>query len=141
MSLPQVAVTLAARIFIGLLFLASGIHKLGHYTETAAYMSSAGVPGLLLPPTIALEVGGAVLILLGWHARAAALALAGFAVLTALLFHADTASDLQTVMFMKNIAVAGGLLMIVAQGPGVCSLDEAARRRQQATAAHGEAAP
>ena len=141
MSLKQVVVTLAARIFISLLFLASGVHKLGHYTETVDYMSSAGVPGLLLAPTAALEVGGAVLIVLGWYARAAALALAGFAVLTALLFHADTASDLQTVIFLKNIAVAGGLLLIVAQGPGVCSLDEAARRRRQATAARGGAAP
>lgn len=139
MSLTQVVVTLAARIFISLLFLASGIHKLGHFTETLTYMNSAGIPQLLLAPTIALEVGGAVLILLGWYARAAAVALAGFAVVTALLFHADPSNDLQAVMFLKNIAVAGGLLMIAAQGPGVCSLDEAARRRQRAAATRGGA--
>src|ERR1700675_2248508 len=77
----------AGRFLLGLLFLLSGLGKLGAYGATAAYMSATGVPGALLPAVIATEVFGALAIILGWKTRVAAFLLAGFSLLTAVTFH------------------------------------------------------
>jgi len=89
-----------------------------------------GVPGALLPLVIALEVGGAIAIILGYRTRLAAFLLAGFCVLSALIFHRALGDQVQFIMFMKNLAIAGGFLLLVARGPGEWSLD--ARREAQA---------
>ncbi|MDH3946243.1 MAG: DoxX family protein, partial [Chromatiales bacterium] len=85
-----------------------------------------GVPALLLPLVIALELGGAAAIILGWKTRIAAFLLAGFSVLSALLFHFDLADQNQFIMFWKNIAIAGGFLFLVANGAGALALDNRA---------------
>src|SRR5258708_11097086 len=82
---------LAGRILLSVLFLLSGVGKVGAYAATAGYMSSVGVPSALLPVVIATEVLGAIAIILGWQTRIAAFLLAGYSVLAALVFHANFA--------------------------------------------------
>jgi putative oxidoreductase len=114
---------LAGRILLSVLFLLSGLGKIGAYGATAAYMSSVGVPSALLPVVIAAEVFGAIAIIIGWQTRVTALLLAGYALLTALLFHTNFADQIETIMFLKNVSIAGGFLLLVANGAGPLSLD------------------
>ena len=118
------AAELAGRILMGGIFLIAGLSKIGGFAGTQAYMESVGVPGALLPAVIALEVGGALLIMAGLWTRLAALALAGFTLTAAVLFHANFADQMQQILFMKNMAIAGGFLLLAAKGPGAWSLDE-----------------
>jgi putative oxidoreductase len=118
----------AGRVLLALLFLLAGIGKLGASGATAAYMSSAGVPRALLPAVIAIELGGALAIILGWKTRVAAALLAGFSVLTALIFHNNFADQTQMIMFLKNVSIAGGFLLLVAHGAGPFSLDRRSSR-------------
>jgi putative oxidoreductase len=114
---------LAGRILLATLFLLSGIGKVGAYGATVAYMSSAGVPGALLPLVIATEVLGALAIIVGWKTRVAALLLAGFCFLTATIFHHNLADQQQLIHFFKDFAIAGGFLLLVAKGAGPLSID------------------
>jgi putative oxidoreductase len=113
----------AGRFLLALLFLLSGLGKLGAYGSTAAYMSATGVPGALLPAVIATEVFGALAIVLGWKTRVVALLLAGYSLLTAIIFHNNLADQTQMIMFFKNLSIAGGFLLLVANGAGPLSLD------------------
>jgi putative oxidoreductase len=116
----------AGRFLLVLLFLLSGLGKLGAYGSTAAYMSATGVPGALLPAVIATEVFGALAIVLGWKTRVVAFLLAGFSLLTAVAFHNNLADQTQMIMFLKNLSIAGGFLLLVANGAGPLSLDRRA---------------
>jgi putative oxidoreductase len=89
-------------------------------------MSSVGVPKALLPLVIATEVAGALSIILGWKTRITASLLAGFTLLTAFIFHNNFADQIQMMMFLKNVSIAGAFLLLVANGAGPLSLD---RRR------------
>ena len=120
---------LLGRIFISVLFLTSGIHKIGGYAATQKYMESKGVPGELLPLVIILEVAGAVAVIVGWQTRLFALGLAVFCILAALFFHLNFSDQIQSIMFMKNLAIAGGFFVIFAHGAGDLSLD---KRRNKA---------
>ncbi len=105
MSTQQNVADLAGRVLISYVFLDSGIGKIAGYAGTQAYMEAAGVPGALLPFVIVLEVLGAVAIIVGIRTRLVAAALAGFTILSAVLFHgADDPT--QRILFMKNFAVA-----------------------------------
>lgn len=117
------ATELVGRFLLALLFLLSGLGKLGAYHATAGYMSSVGVPGGLLPLVIATEVLGAVGIIVGWKTRVVAFLLAGFSLLTAVTFHNNLADQTQLIMFFKNISIAGGFLLLVVNGAGTLSLD------------------
>jgi putative oxidoreductase len=114
---------LSGHILIAALFLISGAGKLGAYAGTQGYMAAHGVPGALLPLVIALELGGGALVVAGLWTRAAALALAGFSILTALMFHANFADQMQQIMLLKNFAIAGGFLLLAANGAGAWSVD------------------
>ena len=111
------------RIFLALMFVTSGFSKISGYAGTQGYMEAMGVPGTLLPLVITLELLGGLAVMLGWHTRIAAFLLAGFSLLSALLFHANFGDQMQMIMFMKNISIAGGFLMIVAMGGGAFALD------------------
>ena len=111
------------RILLALMFVTSGINKIVGYAGTQGYMEAMGVPGALLPLVIALELFGGLAVMLGWHTRIAAFLLAGFSLLSALLFHANFGDQMQMIMFMKNISIAGGFLMLVAMGGGAFALD------------------
>ena len=119
---------LAGRILLASLFLLSGLSKLGAYSATAAYMSSAGVPRALLPVVIAAEVLGSLAIILGWKTRVAAALLAGFSLLTAFVFHNNFGNQIQMIMFLKNVSIAGGFLLLVANGAGPVSFDRRSAR-------------
>jgi putative oxidoreductase len=114
---------LAGRIFLAAIFLLSGLGKIGAYAGTAAYMASVGVPGALLPAVIALEVLGAIAIIVGWKTRITAVLLAGFTLLSGVLFHSNFADQVQMIMFLKNVAITGAFLLLVAHGPGALTLD------------------
>jgi putative oxidoreductase len=119
----------AGRFLLGLLFLLSGLGKVGAYGSSAAYMSATGVPGALLPAVIATEVLGALAIILGWRTRLVAFLLAGFSLVTALIFHNNLADQTQMIMFFKNLSIAGGFLLLVANGAGPLSLDRRFARK------------
>ena len=91
---------------------------MGAYDGTAGYMAAHGLPAFLLPFTIALETLGGIAIAVGWQTRIAALALAGFSIVAAAIFHANFADQMQMINFMKNLAMAGGLLTLAVHGPG-----------------------
>lgn len=115
---------LAGRILLAHIFLLSGISKISGYAGTQGYMESVGVPGMLLPLVIVLEIGGALALIIGWQTRWAAWALAAFSVVAAIIFHSNFADQMQSILFMKNLAMAGGLLVLAAHGAGGLSLDK-----------------
>jgi putative oxidoreductase len=118
---------LAGRVLISTMFLTSGLDKISGYAGTQGFMESAGVPGALLPLVIALEVLGAIAVIVGYQTRVVAGALAAFTLGAAALFHSG-ADPMQELLFMKNVAIAGGFLFLVARGAGDWSLD--ARRER-----------
>ncbi|GAC1626632.1 MAG: DoxX family protein [Nevskia sp.] len=123
MNTLQKSAELVGRILLASLFLLAGLGKLGNYAGTAGYMASAGAPAALLPVVIALEVLGSIAIILGWRTRGVAVLLAGFSLLSALLFHNHFADQTQMIMFLKNVSIAGAFLMLFANGAGAYSLD------------------
>lgn len=114
---------LAGRVLLAAIFLLAGLSKITGYEGTQAYMASAGVPGVLLPLVILLEVGGALALIAGFQTRLAALALAGFSLAAAALFHNKLGDQMQFVLFFKNVAIAGGFLIVAVHGAGAWSLD------------------
>ena len=117
-------VALMARLLMAQIFLISGFGKLGAgYAATGAYMKAMGAPPVLLPLVIALELGGGLALVLGFKTRWVALALALFCVVAGLLFHNHLGDRIQAIMFMKNLAMAGGLLLLHGSGPGALSVD------------------
>jgi putative oxidoreductase len=115
----------AGRVLLGLLFLIAGLGKLGDVAGFTQYMTSAGVPAVLAWPAILLEILGGLALILGLQARYAALMLAAFTVAAALLYHNPLGDQLQMTMFLKNLAIAGGLLFVFANGPGRYALAKA----------------
>ncbi len=135
MSNLEKPTTLIGRILLGHIFVLAGFSKLGAgYASTQGWMEAMGVPGMLLPAVILLEIGAGAALILGFQARIAAIALAGFSIISALIFHTNFADQMQMIMFMKNFAMAGGLLFVSAFGAGAWSLD--ARRANKAHRAH-----
>ena len=124
--------TLAGRVGLSLIFIISGWGKIAAYAGTQQYMESAGLPGGLLPLVIALELGGGLAILTGTFTRWIALALAAFSLASAAVFHANLGDAAQAINFWKNVAMAGGFLMLAAQGAGALSLDHLWARRRNA---------
>lgn len=124
------ALVALGRIGLSLLFIISGWEKIGAYAGTQQYMEAAGVPGMLLPLVIAVELGGGIAILLGVFTRWVAPGLAVFAIVSGLIFHATHLSDAnQAVHFWKNVAIAGGFLVLAVQGAGAYSIDAKRRAR------------
>jgi putative oxidoreductase len=118
------------RALLATIFVISGYNKLMGFTETAATIAAKGLPvaPVFTFLTIAIELGGGVLLLVGWKARWTALAMALFLVPATLLFHRywsfeGSARATQKINFLKNLAIMGGLLMVSAQGPGRASID------------------
>ena len=122
--------SLLGRIGLSLIFIISGCGKIAAYAGTQQYIESAGVPGALLPLVILLELGGGLAVLSGLFTRWVALALAGFTLVAAVLFHANFADPMQAINFWKNVAIAGGFLMLAAGLPGAFSLDHLLQRKR-----------
>jgi putative oxidoreductase len=115
------------RILLALMFVLAGLNKISGYSGMQGYMDSMGVPGALLPLVIALEVVGGLALMLGWHTRLTAFLLAGFTLLATLIFHSNLGDQTQMLFFMKNLSIAGGLLLVVAHGAGPYSIDNRQR--------------
>jgi putative oxidoreductase len=118
-------VPFAGRLLIGLPFAMSGLSKLGAIGPTIEAIRTAGLP---LPPvalavSVAVEVGGGLLLIAGFKARAVAAVMTLFSLVTAAAFHSNFADQNQMIHFLKNVMIAGGLLQIVAFGAGALSID------------------
>ncbi|EAQ30636.1 hypothetical protein NAP1_07650 [Erythrobacter sp. NAP1] len=121
----QDALALVARLLLALLFVLAGINKIGAMEGTVGYIGSVGLPfpELVYFGTVALEIGGGLLLAIGFKARQVALAMGIFTVLTAVIFHNDFSQQLEVTMFLKNLAISGGMFAIAAFGAGRYSLD------------------
>lgn len=113
------------RLFLGLLFILAGLNKIAAPDAMQAYIASAGLPLPFLAYIVAIivEVGGGILILVGYQTRFVALAMAAFSIVTALAFHTKFGDQAQLTNFFKNIAIAGGFLQVAAFGAGHLSVD------------------
>ena len=114
---------LIGRILISALFLLNGIFKISNYDGTIGWMESFGMPGIFLIPAIILEIAGPVLIIIGYKTKLAAGLLSLFCIATAFIFHNDFANQMQLTSFLKNIALAGGFLILFVNGAKGFSLD------------------
>lgn len=127
----QSAIPAIGRILMAAIFLVSGVGKALAPAATIGYIQSVGLPfatlGLVL--AVAVEVGGGALLALGIKTRLVAALLAAFSVVTAFVFHNAVGDQNQLIHLMKNIAMAGGLLQVVAFGAGAYSVDAASRRK------------
>jgi putative oxidoreductase len=124
MNLASNTSSLAGRVLLSAIFISAGVSKLGAgYAGTQGYMESMGISGALLPLVIVTEIMAGLAVLLGFKTRVAALVLAGFSLLAAVLFHFDFSDQMQSILFMKNLAIAGGLLTLVAHGSGAFAID------------------
>ena len=116
---------LIARILIGLLFLVAGAGKLGDPAGFAGYLTSGGLPAFLALPTIVFEIAVGLALIAGFQTRIVALATAAFCIVAAVLYHFNPADQLQMTMFLKNFAIAGGLILLAAHGAGRYAIDKA----------------
>ncbi len=126
------------RLLLAIIFIVAGAQKITGYAGTQGYMEMMGVPGALLPLVILTELGGGIVLALGWQTRLVALALAGFSLLSGIVFHLVPSFGMEAmqaqgemISFMKNVSIAGGMLMLVSLGGGAFALDN---RRQGNTA-------
>lgn len=116
---------LVGRVLLALIFVLSGVGKISNPSGTMQYMQAMGVPAVLLWPTIALEVLGGLAIIVGYQTRLAALLLAAFCVVAALLFHRQLGDQMQMIMFLKDLTIAGGFLLLASSGATSYALDRA----------------
>ena len=109
----DMVVNIVGTIFISLIFLLSGINKLGNYEGTIGWMETVGVPGIFLIPAIILEIVAPLLIIIGYKVKVSAALLSLFCISTAIIFHTDFSNQMEFISFMKNIGLAGGFLFLV----------------------------
>tara|TARA_B100000674_G_C37622253_1_gene814878 strand:- start:143 stop:511 length:369 start_codon:yes stop_codon:yes gene_type:complete len=117
-------IDLIGRIFVSGIFLLSGFNKINNYEGTINWMSGYGLPDFLLIPAIFLEIIAPIMIIIGYKTKIAAGALSIFCIATALIFHNNFEDQMQIIAFMKNLALAGGLLFLFVNGPKGYCLDK-----------------
>ena len=117
-------IDLIGRIFVSGIFLLSGFNKINNYEGTVNWMSGYGLPDFLLIPAIFLEIIAPIMIIIGYKTKIAAGALSIFCIATALIFHNNFEDQMQIIAFMKNLALAGGLLFLFVNGPKGYCLDK-----------------
>ena len=114
---------LAGRILLALIFVISGAGKIADPAGSVGYMQAMGVPAILLWPTIALELLGGLAIIVGFQTRLVSYLLAAFTLIAAAIFHTNFADQMQMIMFLKNISIAGGFLLLASSGATALSID------------------
>ena len=116
-------VEILGRILLSAIFLINGIGKIFNYEGTIQYMENFDVPGYFIIPAITVEILFPILLILGYYTKFSALVLSLFTLALAVIFHTDFSNQMQLMSFLKNIAIAGGFLIIFVYGPGKYSLD------------------
>ena len=116
-------VEILGRILLSAIFLINGIGKIFNYEGTIQYMENFDIPGYLIIPAITVEILFPILLILGYYTKFSALVLSLFTLALAVIFHTDFSNQMQLMSFLKNIAIAGGFLIIFVYGPGKYSLD------------------
>jgi len=116
-------VEILGRLLLSAIFLINGIGKIFNYEGTIQYMENFDVPGYLIIPAITVEILFPILLILGYYTKFSALVLSLFTLALAIIFHTDFSNQMQLMSFLKNIAIAGGFLIIFVYGPGKYSLD------------------
>ena len=111
------------RIFLSTLFLIEGTNKILNYEETIQYMENFGVPGYLAIPAIILEILFPLLLIIGYQTKIAALVMMIFTIVVAIIFHTNFDDQMQFITFFKDIAIAGGFIIIFVNGAGKFSVD------------------
>ena len=116
-------VEILGRLLLSAIFLINGIGKIFNYEGTIQYMEDFDVPGYLIIPAITAEILFPILLIIGYYTKFSALVLSLFTLALAVIFHTDFSNQMQLISFLKNIAIAGGFLIIFVYGPGKYSLD------------------
>ena len=111
------------RILLSTLFLVEGLKKFFFQEETIMYMEDYGVPGVLLFPSIVLEIVFPILLIVGYKTKFSASIMALFTLTVALIFHTNFDDQMESIIFLKDIAIAGGFLIIAVNEPRICSID------------------
>ena len=111
------------RILLSALFLVEGVRKFFFQEETIMYMEDYGVPEILFFPSIILEILFPILLIIGYKTRFSASIMALFTLTVALIFHTNFDNQMEFIIFLKDIAIAGGFLIIAANEPKICSID------------------
>ena len=124
-----------ARVLMAALFIMSALGKISAFEGTQGYMEMFGVPGVLLVPTIFFELSTGFALLIGFKIRFIALLLAGFSLVSALIFHTNFGDQIQQIMFLKNMVMAGGFLILAKNGAPGFSIDQLLTSRRRANAA------
>ena len=124
-------VELVGRIFLSALFLIEGVGKLFTKELVVMYMEDYGVPGILFIPAVVLEILFPLLLIVGYKTRFAALVMSLFTLTVAIIFHTDFSDGIQLVFFLKDLAIAGGFMIIVAYGSNKFSLDHLLKSKSE----------
>ena len=111
------------RIFLSILFLIEGIRKFFFQEETIMYMEEYGVPEILFFPSLILEILFPILLIIGYKTRISASIMALFTLTVAIIFHTDFQNQMELIFFLKDIAIAGGFLIIASNESKICSID------------------
>jgi len=119
------------RIFLSLLFLIEGIGKISIQEDVIMYMEDYGVPGILFLPALVLEILFPLLLIVGYKTKWTASIMALFTFTVAIIFHTDFSESMQLMLFLKDIAIAGGFMIIIAYGPSKISLDYYFKLKQE----------
>ena len=119
------------RILLSMLFLIEGIRKISMQEEVIMYMEDYGVPGILFMPATILEILFPLFLILGYKTRWVASIMAAFTFAVAIIFHTDFSEGMQMILFLKDLAIAGGFLIIIAYGPSKFSLDHFFKSKQE----------
>ena len=115
---------LFGRILISTLFLVNGLSKINNYENTIIWMESFNLPGFFLVPAIVLEIVAPIFVIIGFKTKVAAASISLFCLATAIIFHSDFSDQAQLTAFLKNIALSGGFIFLVVNGPKGFSLDK-----------------
>ena len=124
-------VELIGRVFLSALFLIEGIGKISMQEDVIMYMADYGVPEILFIPAIILEILFPLLLIIGYKTKLSALIMALFTLTVAIIFHTNFSEEMQVIFFLKDIAIAGGFMIITVYGPGKISLDHYFNSKQE----------
>ena len=127
----MIFVEFIGRILLSALFLIEGIGKISMQEDVMMYMEDYGVPGILFVPATILEILFPLFLIVGYKTKWAAAVMALFTFAVAIIFHTNFNEGMQLMFFLKDVAIAGGFLIIVAFGPGKISLDHYFNSKQE----------